>query len=58
MSLDDETKSTNDIGSEHTKLLISGKSLKRELQHRSEDRQKVNDMKYRLDGAVAAERCA
>lgn len=49
-------KCANDIGSERVNLLVSEKSLNRQLQLRSENSQRVEDLKYRLDG-TAAKRC-
>lgn len=54
-SLDDEMKRAKALDSELVKLLVFEKSLKQKLQSRSDNRQKVENLKYRLDDAVAKE---
>lgn len=48
-SLDGETARFNDLNSERVSLLLSEKPLRCQLQLRYEDRQKVQDSRYRLD---------
>lgn len=54
--LDDAVKRTEALDSYRVKLLFSEKRLKHQLQLRSGDSEEVEDLKFRLDGAVTKER--
>lgn len=56
VSLDNQVNRAEALDSERVKLLVSKKSLKRKLQLKSDHSPKVEDLKYRLDGAVAKDR--
>lgn len=53
---DGETKRANDFQSGRARSLISGNSLKRQLQLRSEGTEEVEGLEYQLDGDAALER--